>query len=135
MRNFKLFMLLPTLLLMLSACENGDDVKSSGLDKSKQAEDPYVVFDDAHLTLGREIWLNTCKGCHALGIAGSPAVTDKAAWQSRLKQGKATLYEHAINGFFGPEYTEMPARGGNQNLSDEQVKAAVDYMLALVEHN
>ena len=44
------------------------------------------------------------------------------------------LYDHAINGFFGPDYTMMPERGGNPDLSDEQVRLAVDYMVALAKH-
>jgi len=44
------------------------------------------------------------------------------------------LYTHAIQGHFGPDGALMPARGGNPNLTDEQVKAAVDYMAALATY-
>ena len=44
------------------------------------------------------------------------------------------LYEHALNGFFEPVDTEMPARGGNAALSDDEVRAAVDYMVALANY-
>ena len=54
-------------------------------------------------------------------------------WEPRLTQPKAVLYDHAINGFFGPDDTMMPERGGNPELTDEQVRAAVDYMTALAE--
>ena len=40
-----------------------------------------------------------------------------------------TLIDHAINGFIGPRYTEMPARGGNEDLSDGDVEAAVAFMV------
>ena len=54
-----------------------------------------------------------------------------AEWAPRVAKGKAVLYDHAINGFFGPDDTMMPERGGNPALSDAEVKAAVDYMVAL----
>ncbi len=46
----------------------------------------------------------------------------------RSAQGRDTLYQHAIEGFTG-EAGLMPAKGGNLSLDDEDVKAAVDYML------
>jgi cytochrome c5 len=55
-------------------------------------------------------------------------------WGSRLNQGKQVLYEHAINGFIGPDYSMMPARGGNDELTDEEVRLAVDYMVFLASY-
>jgi cytochrome c5 len=63
--------------------------------------------------------------CHAAGIAGAPKTGDKAAWTARVTKGQQTLYDNAIKGI-----NLMPAKGGNPNLSDAQVKAAVDYMLS-----
>lgn len=68
-------------------------------------------------------------GCHAGGVAGSPKFGDKAAWADRLKQGQPTLYEHAIKGYQGKTGGMMPAKGGS-SASDDEVKAAVDYMTA-----
>ena len=42
----------------------------------------------------------------------------------------AVLHEHAINGHFGPKGTMMPPRGGNDALTDDEVKSAVNYMVA-----
>ena len=58
-----------------------------------------------------------------------------ADWTPRLGKPLAVLYEHAINGFFGPDDTMMPARGGNDALTDDQVRAAVDYMIRLARHH
>ena len=52
-------------------------------------------------------------------------------WRTRLAKTRSTLYEHAIDGFYGPDDAIMPPRGGNETLTDEQVRAAVDYMAAL----
>jgi|ADGO01.1.fsa_nt_gi Cytochrome c5 len=98
-----------------------------------QAQDEYPEFDDPTLRLGRSVWVETCLACHTSDFAGAPQVTDAAAWAPRIAKGKDTLYQHALEGFHGPDGTEMPPRGGNSSLADEQVKAAVDYMVALVE--
>jgi len=80
---------------------------------------------------GKITWQENCEGCHGIGVAGAPVATDADAWAPRVAQGRDTLYQHAIEGFFGPMGTMMPPRGGNDQLSDEQVRAAVDYMVHL----
>jgi len=64
-----------------------------------------------------------CAACHASGAAGAPIVGDVAAWVERINKGNETLYSNAINGI-----NAMPAKGGLA-LSDNTVKAAVDYMV------
>jgi len=99
---------------------------------SMAVEEPYPMFDAPNLALGRGVWIDNCKVCHTADFAGAPRVTDKDAWAPRIAQGKDALYAHALKGRIGPNGTEMPPRGGNSNLTDEQVRAAVDYMVALV---
>ena len=77
---------------------------------------------------GQATYKIACAVCHDSGLAGAPAVNDSAAWENRIKQGLATLNEHAINGYQGAAGF-MPAKGGNTSLSDEAVKAAVQYMV------
>lgn len=98
-----------------------------------RADEEYPTFDDPRLQSGREVWLGTCAACHTSDFAGAPEVTDREAWAPRLQQGMEVLYEHALKGLHGEKGTEMPPRGGNPSLSDEQVKSAVDYMVALVK--
>ena len=74
---------------------------------------------------GKSVYDQTCHVCHAAGIAGSPKYGDKAAWAPRIAQGADTLYNVALHG-----KGAMPPKGGNAALSDAQVKAAVDYMVA-----
>jgi len=66
----------------------------------------------------------SCAACHASGVAGAPKTGDAVVWSERITKGLETLYANAING-----YNAMPAKGGNISLSDDNVKAAVDYML------
>ena len=80
---------------------------------------------------GKSTYDSVCFACHAQGIAGAPKHGDVAAWESRVAQGRDTLVQHAIAGFTGPAGM-MPARGGNPTLTDAQVSAAVDYLLAAV---
>ena len=60
----------------------------------------------------------------------APKPGDKADWGPRIAQGKDTLYKHALEGFTGAKGM-MPARGGNSKMADDDVKAAVDYMVGL----
>lgn len=77
---------------------------------------------------GKGVYDATCAVCHAAGVAGAPKLGDATAWATRIANGQDPLYEHAINGFQG-QAGYMPARGGNVNLSDDDVKAAVDYIV------
>jgi cytochrome c5 len=77
---------------------------------------------------GKALYTATCSACHGAGIAGAPKFGDKAAWAPRLKQGDAVLYQHAIHGFQGKNGM-MPPKGGS-TASDDDVKAAVNYMTA-----
>jgi len=64
-----------------------------------------------------------CNACHG-NKAIAPVPGDKEAWADRIKQGKETLYNHAIKGFQG-----MPPKGGAMDLSDADIKGIVDYMV------
>ena len=86
---------------------------------------------DAALQKGRSLWLESCEGCHGYGIADAPIPMQPDDWKKRVVKDRDLLYRHAIEGFIGEDYSMMPARGGNDELNDEQVKAAVDYMLFL----
>ena len=76
-----------------------------------------------------ETYKAVCATCHTAGIAGAPKSGDKTAWAPRIAQGNDTLYTHAIKGFQG-KAGMMPPKGGNMSLKDEDVKAAVDYMVS-----
>ncbi|AMD00747.1 MULTISPECIES: c-type cytochrome [Halomonas] len=73
---------------------------------------------------GEAIYNQACMACHMTGAAGAPIRGDEAAWAPRLEKGMDTLYANSIDGF-----QAMPPRGGHMNLSDEEVKASVDYLL------
>jgi len=78
---------------------------------------------------GQAVYGKACMVCHGAGVAGAPKLGDAAAWAPRIAQGKDTLLTHALNGFQGRSGV-MPAKGGSTNLSDDEVSAAIDYMVS-----
>jgi len=80
-------------------------------------------------TDGKVIFDNLCTACHTTGVGQAPTL-DHAHWDQRLGQGKETLYKHAIEGYTGPDGGIMPPKGGNPALTEEQIHATVDWMLA-----
>ena len=89
------------------------------------------VADVAAEPQGAEgVYASACAVCHSAGIAGAPRTGDVAGWESRIAQGMAALVEHAVNGFQGAAGV-MPPKGGNAALSDDEVAAAVEYMVEL----
>ncbi|MBQ0794760.1 c-type cytochrome [Zhongshania sp.] len=76
---------------------------------------------------GEEVYKSSCQGCHATGAGNAPKLGDAADWGKRAEQGSDTLYKHAIEGF--SNIGMMPAKGLCMSCSDEEVMAAVDYIL------
>jgi cytochrome c5 len=89
---------------------------------------PAAAAPAAAADAGKKLYESACVACHGAGVAGAPKFGDKAAWADRIKQGSNVLYEHAIKGFQGKNGM-MPPKGGSA-ASDDEVKAAVDYMAA-----
>lgn len=98
------------------------------------ASEHYVKSNNLNISQGRDLWMQNCESCHGYGIADAPIPMNPDEWNFRLSKGKRVLYEHAINGFIGPDYSMMPPRGGNDDLNDEEVKLAVDYMIFLASY-
>ena len=74
---------------------------------------------------GEAVYKKTCFACHATGVAGSPLFGNKELWAPRIATGMDALYGSALKG-----KGVMPPKGGNFSLSDDEVKAAVDYMVS-----
>ncbi|MDL5033536.1 c-type cytochrome [Pelomonas sp. APW6] len=114
----------------LAACSKQDAPASAGAPApASSTAAPVTAAAPAapENTLGKSIFGKTCSMCHAAGVAGAPKPGDKADWGPRIAQGKDMLYKHALEGFTGAKGM-MPARGGGATLTDDEVKAAVDFM-------
>lgn len=72
---------------------------------------------------GEQVVAAVCSACHAVGALGSPKIGDKDAWGPRIAQGYDTLVQHALKGI-----RMMPAKGGNADLTDDEVARAVAHM-------
>jgi cytochrome c5 len=112
----------------------GDTGKAALLaaqEAAKKAAESQVAYGG---TLdGKTIFGNLCQTCHTNAATGAPVITDKAAWAPRVAKGMSTLVDHAINGFQGPDGKMMPAKGGNPSLTNDQVKATVEWMVSQVK--
>ena len=86
---------------------------------------PTAISSDA---AGKKLYETACLACHGTGVAGAPKFGDKKLWAPRIAQGRDTLYTNAIKGYQGKAGV-MPPKGGSTG-SDEDVKAAVRYMVA-----
>lgn len=79
-----------------------------------------------------EAYSKMCFACHDSGVGGAPKIGDQTVWAERIAQGNEALYKHALEGYQG-KTGYMPPKGGCMDCSDEQVKAAVDYLKSKVK--
>ncbi len=91
-----------------------------------------VVMADAsaphgNLT-GEQVYAQVCKTCHEAGLAGAPKAGDKGAWTARIAEGEKTLVQHAVAGYQG-KVGIMPPKGGNAELTDDEVHRAVVFLV------
>ena len=77
--------------------------------------------------MGEQVVNRVCVACHAAGLNGAPIIGNKKMWAKRLPQGVPVLVTHATQG-----YGLMPAKGGREELTDEQIEQAVAYMVSRV---
>ncbi len=82
----------------------------------------------ADLVAGKKIYIASCFVCHETGANGAPKRGDASAWQARLTQGTDQLIAHVMNGF-----NAMPPRGGNPNLTEEEVATVIPYLASGAE--
>jgi cytochrome c5 len=72
---------------------------------------------------GQQVVEVACGKCHQTGEGGAPKVGDRAAWTPRVAKGLAVVTQAALKGHGG-----MPARAGMADLSDTEIKRAIEYM-------
>ncbi len=125
------FLFIFALIVLISAqnaVKNVVQVETSQYQLSL-AEQRLKELDTAeNLTPGQEIVKDICSRCHRAGLMGAPQLANAKDWSPRIDKGIDKLYHSALNG-----YNKMPARGGRSKLDDNQVKAAVDYMVSLAK--
>lgn len=91
-------------------------------------QETVETFAEVDLETGKWIYERTCMACHAMGVAGAPKLGDARVWSERLSRGMDSLVKNAIEGYRGA-LGVMPARGGRPELTEDEVRAAVHYMV------
>lgn len=86
----------------------------------KPKEKSDTVKDEA----SAKIYETSCVACHGNKAIGAPVLGDKEAWAEVLEKGIDKVYTNGIKGI-----NAMPPKGGAVDLSDEQFKKVVDYMI------
>lgn len=154
MKNITLALMCCTTFLY--ACDGSKDTSSTmgaaknntseAVSEAKELKEPVPETSNAAITEVKETstaavvktsddkqaestYKSKCVACHGGGIAGAPKLGDKAAWAARVAQGDEVLLQHAIKGFKG-DTGYMPPKGGFMALSDEEISAAVQYMVS-----
>lgn len=77
---------------------------------------------------GATIYNSVCGACHNNGVAGAPKIDDKVAWAPRVATGKDALLKSVLGG-----KGAMPPKGGAADLSDDEIKGTIDYILGKVK--
>jgi cytochrome c5 len=106
----------------------GDDMAAA----SEQAAAVGAPQPVATTLTGPQVYNEACIACHGAGIGGAPALASAEAWAPRIEKGVATLQQHAIEGFTGSA-GYMPPKGGRLDLSDQEIRDAVEYMVSQVQ--
>ncbi|MDO3388109.1 cytochrome c5 family protein [Gilvimarinus sp. SDUM040013] len=96
-----------------SSCMSGDDCAAA----------PVAAASSGPRS-GEDVYNTSCNTCHGMGVAGAPKYGEAADWTDRIAKGMDTLNDHAINGF-----NAMPPMGLCATCSDEEVIAAVEYLV------
>ena len=87
---------------------------------------PEPTWQERYLMLGRDTYERVCAACHEKGVDGAPITGDAKSWIGRSPLWSAVLLDHAKDGYFA-----MPARGGDETLSNREVEAAGEYMFSV----
>ncbi len=106
-------------------------VEEKTTEGSSEAITAEMLAQKYNLEAGKTVYEQSCQSCHMMGVAGAPIHAKKEAWSDRVSLGMDMLIKKSIDGYTG-EVGMMPAKGGNPELSDEQVADAVAYMISEV---
>ncbi len=105
--------------ILIAVCFAGMQVPMTALaDKADSASNP-----------GQKVYKESCKSCHGGGIggwfSGAPKTGDKKVWAALIAKGVPALLESSLNGI-----GDMQPRGGCETCSDDDIAAAVEYMVS-----
>jgi cytochrome c5 len=116
------------IFLVTLACSKKEEAKTEETKQAASTEQKSTAMEQTKEQTasdsGKAVYQNTCAACHETGVSGAPKLGDKTAWDGRIAKGKDLLVQSVINGMGA-----MPPKAGNPALSEEEIRAAVDYMV------
>jgi cytochrome c5 len=133
-KSLTVLLLLAGVCSLLACSKSPQSGQATGAAAIPLAQAPSLVpalppLVPPELQEGKRVFDKTCGLCHGAGVAGAPRPGDKVLWAPRIAQGSDVLYQHALLGYSGAT-GYMPPRGGAA-LTDAEVKAGVDYLVAM----
>jgi len=115
-------------LTFLGACGQSTTQERDGQTAGTTGNSSEVGNNTASKTAaGKTLYEAQCAGCHDSGVGGAPKIGNKPAWENRMSRGLPDMTKNAINGMDGKKGS-MPPKGGNPDLTDEEISSAVSYM-------
>ena len=116
-----IFSLLTMLALNAFASESKVQGTRGYTDERYKPVEPY----NGPTRTGQQVYGDYCATCHNRTTQGAPLPDDDVQWGMRIKKGNAVLLKHVMEG-----YKElMPVKGGCRNCSEQEVQAAINYIL------
>lgn len=124
--NYKSRLAIPILLAVVACRVVAIDPVPGSADGAAGSTDQSVsdIRRNYDLALGKAVFTGKCMACHGEVLSSAPQYGDYEAWEGRITQTIDTLVQHALSG-----HGDMPAKGGFASLSDEEVGAAVAYVV------
>lgn len=119
MRHLTLLTVLTVTMFVSSAWQNESIGATTHSGTAKEH-----IESQGDTSIGKDVYERVCAFCHNAGIAGAIKLNDKSAWGKHIHHGIDHMVESVING-----KGAMPARGGNPNLTDEEIEASVNYIV------
>jgi cytochrome c5 len=115
---------LVTTLLVLASCSGEGPESTTGPAAGDGQAGTEPSWREERAALGQATYQVACASCHDSGEGGAPVTGQREDWADRSGMWQAVLFEHAKSG-----YLDMPGKGGQEELSDEAVEAATEYMM------
>ena len=138
-RRFSVQVLTPALALLMllgAGCSKQETTPTQEVTPAQapapqtaEPETPQAVADkpadqQTATVDGQKIYQASCQACHVAGVAGAPKLSDKEAWAPRIAKGNDALFASVKNGL-----NVMPPKGACMSCSDEELRAAMEYMV------
>lgn len=122
-------------VLAIAACGGGDDDSSGTTDNGSNGGGTAAMAGDA--ANGEKVFASTCVACHGeagVGIENLGKPMPGSAFIAGLSDEELVVFIKAGRGPGDPENTtgvDMPAKGGNPSLSDQDLFDVVAYIRTL----